>query len=193
MNKIKTLFKRGEKFKVINEYNFNESNIENIKNFSYATEKIDGTNIRLTIRNEEVVRIEARKNPTKQQKKNGIIDAWYRDAKLPDDKWIIDAVSNRTYINITDGEYSAEAYGKNIQGNPLNISINNVFIFDYDKELNTVIYEDCPITFDELKKWLPKQKSKLGNGNIEGIVFWVEGYPIAKIKTKDFKKEVTNE
>ena len=193
MNKIKTLFKRGERFKVINEYNFDVYELDINFLFSFATEKVDGTNIRLTIRKNEVVRIEARKNPSKQQKKNGIINAWYRDINLPGDKWIIDAVNNRTYIDIADGEYSAEAYGKNIQGNPLNIDYNDVFIFDYDKELNKVIYEDCPLTFDELKKWLPNQKSKIGNGSIEGIVFWADGKPIAKIKTKDFKKEETNE
>jgi len=44
-----------------------------------------------------------------------------------------------------------------------------------------------PLTYDELKKWLPKQKSKIGNDcRIEGIVWWFDGEPVAKIKTKDF-------
>jgi hypothetical protein len=180
MNKIKTIFARDKNFGVI------DSRVVNLEN-SYATEKVDGTNIRLTIRNKQVVRVEARKNPTKQQKKDGIIDAWYRDIDEVQDKWIIDAVNSREY-NIPNGEWCAEAYGRKIQ-NALNVDGNHVFVFSYYNELEKAFFEDCPITYDELKEWLPKQDSKIGNAKIEGIVFYKmeTSTPIGKIKTKDFK------
>jgi hypothetical protein len=182
MNKIKTLFKRGDNFGVIDEV---EVDLEGC----YATEKIDGTNIRLTIRKHQVVRIEARKNPTKQQKKDGIIDAWYRDADPVSDKWIINAVETRTYNYIEDGEYSAEAYGDKIQGDVLNMGYGDVFIFSNEQELQKAIFTNCPTTYKELKEWLPKQNSKLGNAKIEGIVFYNQRWniPVAKIKVKDFR------
>jgi hypothetical protein len=189
MNKIKTLFKRDNKFKVIDEYNITKDELNEIECWGFATEKVDGTNIRLTIRMGEVVRVEARKNPSKEQKRRGIINAWYRDVQSPGDKWIIDAVNSRTYQDVVDGDYHGEAFGKNIQGDVLNIGHNTVFIFDNDIELQDVTYNDLPLTYDELKEWLPKQQSKIGNGKIEGIVFWVHGEPVAKIKLKDFPKE----
>jgi hypothetical protein len=39
-----------------------------------ATEKIDGTNIRITLRNNTIVRVEKRRNPNKQEKANGITE-----------------------------------------------------------------------------------------------------------------------
>ena len=76
MNKIKTLFKRGDNFGVTNEYNISQELLQAIRERGIATEKVDGTNVRLTIRNGEVVRVEARKNPSKQQKEKGIVNAW---------------------------------------------------------------------------------------------------------------------
>ena len=50
------------------------------------------------------------------------------------------------------------------------------------------IFEEAPVTYDELREWLPKQKSKYGNDcGIEGIVWHdKEGRPWGKIKNKDF-------
>ena len=192
MNKIETLFKRDSRFKVMNEYNVN------LSEHCIATEKVDGTNIRLTIRNGEVVRIEARKNPTKEQKKQGIINAWYRDVKPDVDKWIIKAVNNRTYQSIPDGEWCAEAFGEHIQGNPLNVD-GNVFIFSYEKEL---LKHKIDLLFDFdyqiLKTELKNIDSKFGEGKIEGIVYWSNGFfddmkPLAKIKVKDFPNDKGDE
>jgi hypothetical protein len=180
VKKIKTIFARGKNFGVIDELVVDLSS-------AYATEKVDGTNIRLTIRKNQVVRIEARRNPTKQQKKNGIINAWYRDIDPTSDKWIIDAVNSREY-QMPDGEWGAEAYGRKIQ-NALDVDGNHVFVFSYWQELNKARFDDCPKTYDELKEWLPNQDSKIGNAKIEGIVFYhdIVEEPIGKIKTKDFK------
>ena len=66
MEKIKTLFKRGTNFGVIDEYNIDKSLLKAIRERGVATEKVDGTNIRLTVRNGQIVRTECRKNPSKE-------------------------------------------------------------------------------------------------------------------------------
>ena len=78
MEKIPTIFDRNwdgnrkvnEKLVVL------EFDFEN----AIATEKLDGTNVRITVRNHTVVRVEKRKNPSKIQKQKGIKDPWYIDA-----------------------------------------------------------------------------------------------------------------
>ena len=65
-----------------------------------ATEKLDGTNLRLTVRNRWVVRVEKRHNPSRAQKSEGIVDPWYQDAERADlgDQWIFAAVSGTTLV-----------------------------------------------------------------------------------------------
>lgn len=185
MNKIKTIFERdwnGNK-KVIDKYMVN---IEELKG-AIATEKIDGTNVRITIRNNTFVRAERRCNPSKFQKKQGITEPWYVDADefSPNDKYIFDGLKNTKLNDIPDGEWSGELVGKNIQGNPLNLENNKIMFFTLNE---APIFEDAPITFNELKEWLPNQKSKYGNNcGIEGLVWWKNGEHIGKIKCKDFK------
>ena len=152
-----------------------------------ATEKIDGTNVRLTVRNHTLVRLEKRRNPDKMQKAKGIEEPWYVDADeySPEDKWIYDAARNTDLSQIEDGEWSGEAVGVNIQGNPLNLDKNIVMLFSLGQ---APVFEDVPTTFNELKEWLPKQKSKYGKDcGIEGIVWHCSDGSMMKIKTKDFK------
>jgi len=186
MEKIKTIFHRDENNGgvITNVY---EIPIEMLKE-SIATEKIDGTNVRVTVRNQKPVRLEKRRNPDKIHKYQGIIEPWYVDADENDnaDKWIYDALKNTILVNIPDGEWSGEAVGTNIQGNPLNLDCNKIVFFTLGQcpEL-----KDVPLGFEELKDWLPKQESKVGTGcKIEGIVWWRYGIPIGKIKTKDFRE-----
>jgi len=188
MQKIRTIFDRNwEGNRKINskllvtDFNFSKS---------IATEKLDGMNVRITVRNETVVRLEKRRNPNKVQKQNGIKDPWYVDANKIDkaDAYLFDAVKNTDLKDVPDGEWSAEALGEKIQGNPLNLVGHTLFIFTLSDWKNKVIYEDVPIEFEELKKWLPEQKSKFGNDcGIEGIVWHnLESGEMCKIKVKDF-------
>ena len=187
MNKIKTIFER--------DWNGNRACIDKYVegfdslqlNEAVATEKLDGTNIRVTVRNHIVVRIEKRKNPDRIQKHRGIEEPWYIDASESDssDKWIFDAVQNTNLSQIPDGEWSAEAVGKNMQGNPLNLDKNIAVFFSLGQ---CPIFEDAPITYEALREWLPSQKSKYGNNClIEGIVWHCKNGEMFKIKTKDFK------
>lgn len=155
-----------------------------------ATEKLDGMNVRVTVRNETVVRVEKRRNPSKVQKQQGIKDPWYVDADPQDraDSYIYDAVQNTDFSNVPDGEWSAEALGEKIQGNPLNLKGHTLFIFSLDDWKRKVVYQNVPTDFEGLKEWLPLQKSLFRNEcGIEGIVWHhLETGTMCKIKTKDF-------
>ncbi len=155
-----------------------------------ATEKLDGMNVRVTVRNETVVRVEKRRNPSKIQKQQGIKDPWYVDAKESDkgDKYIFEAVASTDYSSVPDGEWSAEALGEKIQGNPLKLKGHSLFLFSLEDKKKSVAFENVPIEFEALKKWLPQQKSLIGNDcGIEGIVWHQpETGEMCKIKLKDF-------
>ena len=185
MKKIPTIFKREESLggKIVNQYVVDTVQLL----CSMATEKIDGTNVRITIRNHNAVRAEKRRNPNKIQKFKGIIEPWYVDATDgdPQDQYIFDGIKNTDFTNIPDGEWSGELVGKNIQGNPLQLENNRIIFFTLGQ---APVFENVPITFDELKEWLPMQKSKVNpNAGIEGIVWHCRNGQMMKIKTKDFK------
>ena len=184
MKKIPTIFKRSEEKggHITREYTIDTE----LFSIATATEKLDGTNIRVTVRNHFVVRVEKRRNPSKLEKAKGIIEPWYTDASdSAEDKWIMESVKGTDFSNIPDGEWSGEALGPNIQGNTLNLPTNRVLFFTLNQ---APIFEDVPTTYDELAEWLPKQKSKYGvDCGIEGIVWHCSDGSMMKIKTKDFR------
>jgi len=186
MKKIKTIFERdwqGNK-KVIDKY-VEEFNPDLLID-AIATEKLDGMNVRATLRNGICVRLEKRRNPDKIQKGKGIKEPWYKDTDeySPEDRWLFDALKNTDLLELPDGEWSGEAIGTNIQGNPLNLPTNRIVFFTLGQ---APVFESCPTSFEELKVWLPQQKSKYGNGcGIEGIVWHCENGEMYKIKLKDF-------
>lgn len=186
MKKIKTIFERNWEGdgKITHEYApgvFPERLQEGI-----ATEKLDGQNVRLTVRNHTLVRLEKRRNPTKIEKAKGIEEPWYMDADefAPNDKYMWEAARNTDLSEIHDGEWSGECLGLNVQGNPLNLSDNRVVLFSCGQ---APVFYDVPTSYEGLKEWLPVQKSKYGNDcGIEGIVWHEAGGEMYKIKTKDF-------
>jgi len=182
MKKIRTIFERIDR-KIINKI-ADGVNLESLKN-SKATEKLDGMNVRVTVRSGECVRLEKRRNPSKIQKTKGIIEPWYVDTCIStEDKWLNESIANTDLSKIPDGEWSGEAIGKNIQGNPLNLENNRIVFFTLNQ---APIFENVPTAFEELKAWLPSQKSKYGNNcQIEGIVWHCENGDMFKIKLKDF-------
>ena len=183
MEKIPTIFERDDEFKVTDtvktgcEWVFSGEGT--------ATEKLDGTNIRITVRKGSSVRVEKRKNPTREQKKAGIIDGWYTDASPEDpaDKWILKAVENTDLSEWPDGEHCSEALGPKIQGNPLNLKEHKCVPFN----LKIPVFEDVPLTYGSLWDFLETLESKFSPGNlVEGIVFHHPDGRRAKIKRKDF-------
>lgn len=198
MDKIPTIFERdweSSKKKVVNQTSTPDPlrDEDGMAILPLATEKIDGTNVRITVRSGEIVRVEKRRNPTKDQKNRGIKDPWYVEASesSPEDKYIFDAIAwaeqNMNMLCLPDGEWSAEAFGEKIQGNPLNIEGHRLFIFSYHPLLAEAALPTAPTDYEGLKEFLPEQTSVVKPGQpIEGIVWWHKGHPIGKIKTKDF-------
>ena len=188
MKKIKTIFERDWEGNRTCINKFIDGFTPALLTDAIATEKLDGTNVRITIRNGTVVRIEKRRNPDKIQKHKGIIEPWYIDAsQSTEDKWINDAVANTDTSAITDGEWSGEAVGKNIQGNPLNLNKNIVVFFSLGQ---SPTFENVPTNYGELKEWLKNQKSRYGHDcGIEGIVWHCKNGDMYKIKVKDFRAD----
>lgn len=183
MKKIPTIFDRdweGNR-KVIDKYVIDPAMFEG----AVATEKLDGTNVRVTIRKGTCVRLEKRRNPDKIQKYKGIEEPWYTEAyeNEPNDKWMYDALKNTDLTQLPDGEWSGECIGTNIQGNVLGLDKNVIVFFSLGQ---APVFENVPTTYAELKEWLPKQQSKYGTGTIEGIVWHCPNGDMMKIKVKDF-------
>jgi hypothetical protein len=192
MEKIPTIFDRGENFRVINQPRKGCEWV--FAGEGRATEKLDGTNIRVTLRAGHVVRVEKRRNPTKLQKQQGVIDGWYVDADeySKDDKWIFEAVRGTDMLSWPDGEHSAEALGPNIQGNALGLPKHTCVPFN----LEIPVYENVPRTYEGLRQFLESLDSLFSPGHpAEGIVFHHPDGRRAKIKRKDFARgiEVRNE
>ena len=197
MEKILTLFDRDWEGNrgVIDKYcelpeGFDGDDVCRVVSHCVATEKVNGTNVRLTVRNEILVRLEKRRNPTKVQKKLGIKDPWYVDADEygPEDKHIWEAARNTILKNSLDGSWSGEAVGPKIQGNPLNLPKHVVVLFSDSLVRAKLTFQDVPTDFKGLREWLPKQESHVDmDCGIEGIVWWYGDNPVFKIKVKDFK------
>lgn len=107
------------------------------------------------------------------------------DPDNPSDKWFIEAFDEYAFqqkekaeqkwlpcrLRVYDGTY--EAVGEHFQGNP----------YDWNGDMlvrhGEVILDCVPRTFEGVKEYLSENY-------IEGIVFWLDGEPIAKIKRSDF-------
>lgn len=198
MNKIPTIYIRNSRFKVTPECNPDCEWV--FRGEGTATEKLDGTNVRLTIRNEQVMRVEKRRNPTKDQKKLGIIDPWYTEADFvdPGDQHIFTAVSWTNYEAWPDGEHCCEAIGPKIQGNPLGLPHPRCVPFNlpevYDPEAYSYILPQVlsSSAFDRMRHRMDNLNSLYANDHCcppakaEGIVFHHPDGRRAKIKRSDF-------
>jgi len=185
MHKISTIFERDSSFKIIDKprdeckWVFNGS--------GRAIEKLDGTNVRVTVRHGFIVRLEARQNPPKVQKKRGVVDPWYRDAGGPGDQYLFDAIDNTDVSDWPDGEWSCEALGPKIQGNPLELEHHRLFGFSVPGMTNNYQYFNISISYQGFKEFFEYADSIYSPGHKpEGIVFHGKLGSMAKIKRKDF-------
>ncbi len=186
MEKIPTVFDRDRNFRVTDKVR--EGCEWVFEGEGTPTEKLDGTNVRLTIRNGAVVRVEKRRNPSKVQKQKGIKDGWYVDADEfgPDDKWIFEAVRGTDVSDWPDGEHSCEALGPMIQGNPLGLEHHLCVPFN----MTIPIYTNVPRSYKGLRDLLQQLESRYSPGHLaEGIVFHHPDGRRAKIKRKDFPRD----
>lgn len=162
----------------------------------YATEKLDGTNVRLTVRKGLVVRVEKRRNPNKHQKYEfGIIQPWYVDASRdePADQWIWKAVDGTDVSRWEMGEHCCEAMGPHINGNPHRLDVWVCFPFNLHgaqlKAIDASWYDADPaVCFEILKTATGMYLSKYNDVRVEGFVFHHPDGRRAKIKRKDFER-----
>jgi hypothetical protein len=182
MEKIPTLFERDDRFHVVDKPRPECAWV--FEGEGAGTEKLDGTNVRLTIRSGQLVRVEKRRNPTKAQKQQGIVDGWYVDAGgAAEDRWILEAAGNTEVTGWPDGEHSCEALGPRIQGNPLALTEHRCIPFN----MTVPVYREVPRTFDGLRAFLATLDSQFAPGQLaEGVVFHHPDGRRAKIKRKDF-------
>jgi len=182
MEKIPTLFERDGHFRVVDRPRAECAWV--FDGEGNGTEKLDGTNVRLTVRSGQLVRVEKRRNPSKAQKQQGIVDGWYVDAVDPtEDRWILDSAQHTDVTEWTDGEHPCEALGPRIQGNPLGLDAHRCVPFN----VAAPVYPEVPRTYLGLQAYLTTLDSKFAPGHpAEGIVFHHPDGRRAKIKRKDF-------
>jgi hypothetical protein len=182
MEKIPTLFERDERFRVVDRPRQECAWV--FDGEGTGTEKLDGTNVRLTVRAGQLVRVEKRRNPSKAQKEQGIVDGWYVDAGgASEDRWILEAAQRTDVSTWPDGEHSCEALGPRIQGNGLGLAEHLCVPFN----LEVPEYAQVPRTFEGLREFLATLESRYAPGHLaEGIVFHHTDGRRAKIKRKDF-------
>lgn len=189
MRKIPTLFLRGKDGNITRDRALETHWCEEAA--VQAKEKLDGTNVRLTIRAGKVLRVEKRRNPTKKQKQEGILDPWYIDASPtdPQDKWIMSAVETTITREWPDGEHSCEAIGPNIQGNPLCLENPRCVPFNLDSPLGPNSYLLESLDFDYLIEFFHSLNSLTVFGRpAEGIVWHHPDGRRAKLKVRDFRQ-----
>lgn len=185
MEKIPTIFDRDDHFRVTDRVRAGCEWV--FAGEGDATEKLDGMNVRLTVRGGVLVRVEKRRNPSKLQKKQGVKDGWYVDADEfgPEDRWIFEAARGTDVSKWPDGEHPCEALGPNIQGNPLGLERHLCVPFNREAP----VYQQVPRSFDGLRDFLRQMESRFAPGHAaEGIVFHHPDGRRAKIKRKDFKE-----
>lgn len=99
--------------------------------------------------------------------------------KNPADKWFVKAYRNTVYPRIINGTVTCngtyEAIGPHFQGNPYGLEKDYIVP-------HGVREVEVKRDFDSVKEWLENNKE-------EGLVFWLNGEPICKIKRTDFGYE----
>ena len=180
MKKIPTVFVREYKdYKVVNCTNeFTSEETKYAFENGVATIKFDGACCAI-INGKFYKRYDAKKGkePPKgaipccePDKVTGHYPHWVEcNRENPCDKWFWEAYDSS--YDLEDGTY--EAVGKHFNGNPYGL--------DGDQLIRHGIPygDEVPREYNKIKLWLETCKD-------EGVVFWVDGEPVAKIKRTDF-------
>lgn len=101
------------------------------------------------------------------------------DENNPSDKWFIEAYNNSVKDGAKLVDETYEAVGPHFQGNPYNISYDILISHGMHTITNLYLTSNAHASFEKIRKYL-------SNNPIEGIVFWLDGEPICKIKRTDF-------
>lgn len=178
MKKIPTLFERKfENHKIVEVLPNITEGCEEAFLYGTATIKIDGSCCAI-INGELYKRYDAKGKsipdgaiPCQSEPDaiTGHFPCWVKcDRKNKADKWFWAAYDNTPETE--DGTY--EAIGKHFQGNPYKLR-------DDTLERHGIDIVEVERTFEGVKKWLDDHYE-------EGLVFWLNGEPVCKIKSSDF-------
>ena len=97
------------------------------------------------------------------------------NVEKPEDKWFLKALINFTVDNIAPVDGTYEAIGPHFQGNPYNLT-EDILV----KHGENIV--DVKRDFMSISEWLNEHLA-------EGLVFWLNGKPVCKIKRSDFGYE----
>lgn len=100
---------------------------------------------------------------------------WIEVRDWPADKWFVEAFNNSRKAGFSWEKGTYEAIGPHFQGNPYNL-INDILV----KHGTEVV---------EIKRDFESISNFLNDNLIEGLVFWLDGEPVCKIKRTDFGLE----
>lgn len=186
MKKIPTLFTRVyENHKIIGIENKITPGCEDAFKNGVATIKLDGSCCAI-ISGQLYRRYDAKKRKTPPMGAipccnpdpiTGHWPHWIKvDGSIKQDKWFYEALNNTTFLDckqLEDGTY--EAIGPHFQGNPYSM------FNDYLVKHGGMIV-DVDRNFESISEWLATHLE-------EGLVFWLNGEPVCKIKRTDFGYE----
>ena len=97
------------------------------------------------------------------------------DPSNPNDKWFVEAFGNSRKIGMELEVGTYEAIGPHFNGNP----------YGFDNDIlvrHGVIIANVKRDFESISQWL-------NDNAVEGLVFWLDGEPVCKIKRTDFGYE----
>ena len=97
------------------------------------------------------------------------------DPSNPDDKWFSEAFNNSRKMGMEWENGTYEAIGPHFQGNPYKLK-EDILVKHGTMVVN--IKRD----FESISQWL-------NDNAVEGLVFWLDGEPVCKIKRTDFGYE----
>ena len=100
---------------------------------------------------------------------------WVEVSDWPADKWFVEAFNNSRKAGLEWEEGTYEAVGPHFQDNPYGLK-NDILIKHGIKEV------DVKRDFESISNWLNEHP-------VEGLVFWLDGEPVCKIKRTDFGYE----
>lgn len=97
---------------------------------------------------------------------------WVKVTSSKCDRWFVDAYewTEKNGYDLSDGTY--EAIGKHFNGNPYKMGYDILYRHGFDEVV-------VPRDFKSIREWLSTH-------NEEGLVFWLNGEPVCKIKRTDF-------
>lgn len=97
------------------------------------------------------------------------------DPSNPNDKWFVEAFSNSRKMGMELEVGTYEAISPHFNGNP----------YGFDNDIlvrHGVIIANVRRDFESISQWL-------NDNAVEGLVFWLDGEPVCKIKRTDFGYE----